>query len=78
MHDLMHGTQVAGRGCNVHGIVRYRTHWGNLAGMLDGSVVFHKGDITDAAFVRFAMDRPCLQSGFPRRVMDYSNSKFLM
>ena len=43
--------QVAERGCKVHGIVRYRTHWGNLAGMLDGSVVMHKGDITDAAFV---------------------------
>ena len=44
--------QLLRRGCIVHGIVRYRTHWGNLGGMLDGSVTLHKGDITDAAFVR--------------------------
>lgn len=54
LHHLIDSLQVASRGCSVHGIVRYRTHWGNLAGMLDGSIVFHKGDITDAAFVRFA------------------------
>eukprot|EP00961_Rhodomonas_salina_P241268 3260213-Rhodomonas_salina.7 len=32
--------------CHVHGIVRFRTHWGNLGGLLNGSVTFHKGDIT--------------------------------
>ena len=44
--------EVLRRGCEVHGLVRYRTHYGNLAGLLSGAIALHKGDITDAAFVR--------------------------
>lgn len=42
--------ELLARGYEVHGIVRYRTHWGNLKGLMH-EVVFHKGDITDDAFV---------------------------
>ena len=44
--------ELRSRGCAVHGIVRFRTHYGNLAGLLSGEVTLHRGDITDSAFVR--------------------------
>ena len=42
--------ELLARGYEVHGIVRYRTHWGNLRGLMH-SVVWHKGDIMDESFV---------------------------
>ena len=60
------------RGCHVHGIVRYRTHWGNLVGMLNGSVTLHKGDITDGGFVRhyFLLDDMYVGAGILRESFD--------
>ena len=54
--------EVQSRGCRVHGIVRFRTHWGNLGGMLGENVTLHKGDITDATFVRRTID--AIRPGF--------------
>ncbi|KAJ1468887.1 hypothetical protein T484DRAFT_1853782 [Baffinella frigidus] len=42
--------ELLARGYEVHGVVRYRTHWGNLRGLMH-AVSWHKGDITDEGFV---------------------------
>jgi GDP-4-dehydro-6-deoxy-D-mannose reductase len=47
--------ELVDRGYEVHGILRYRTHYGNLVGLMD-TVTWHKGDITDAFFVRRVLD----------------------
>jgi len=42
--------ELVNRGFEVHGVLRFRTHWGNLRGLID-VVKWHKGDITDSFFV---------------------------
>lgn len=52
------GRELLRRGCHVHGIVRFRTHWGNMHGLLGHSnVTLHTGDITDENFIHSLVDK---------------------